>query len=688
MTVESNVEKIYDLLSKQPNFTPRIEQKNASIEIANCFLGNTQKERIFVLEAATGTGKTIAYLIGALVAKMENKVPVVVSTGTKALQDQVFSNDLPKLIKAGVLSGDEVGLAKGKRNYLCIRNALSYRQDLEEAATEGETKYIPEFLYSVNPDELDEVIENFETKKWDGDFDKYKNVTSFPIQVLGVDSNNCTGGKCDYYEKCAYFQKKKELATKSVLVTNHNYMLEDLKLAYGKDGSDDSPAISILPFEKYMLVTDEGHHLPQKALEIASSVASSQKIRSAFLKWNSAQLLLDKDKPLQSKAIAMGYMNDVASKIFIINELTKLEEAVEALGIDYNRGYYRFANDKVEKSIQDIILSISGPLHSLQKYMDALTIATRTIENPTMPQKELITRCGEILDDLKNWTRCLSRLTGATNYAKWVEKDEFNPNFELHACPIEGSVVLKPLLWESRKIHAVAVVSATLRDISGFQSFLRKCGLPPETKCKALESKFKYEDSEIVIPKMQYTPKQSERKKYVEELKGKLPSYIEDEATLILFPSWALLKECADVLRTTLGSRIRIQGDLPVKMLIEQHKQDTEKGKFPVLAGVATLSEGLDLPGDYCKHVIITAIPFASPADPVEEEIAERLGSEYFRRKSLPEAVIKLVQMIGRLLRRESDTGRITILDRRIASEQYGRQILQFLPNYKKTIEK
>lgn len=688
MTVESNVEKIYSLLSKDPNFTSRPEQMQASIDIANCFLGSNQKDRTFILEAATGTGKTIAYLVGALVAKIENKVPVVISTGTKALQDQVFTNDLPKLVKAGVLSGDEVGLAKGKRNYLCFRNALSFRQDLEEAATEGETKYIPEFLYSVIPEELDEVIDAFDKKKWDGDFDKYKNVTSFPIQVLGVDSNNCTGGKCDYYERCAYFQKKKELATKSVLVTNHNYMLEDLKLAYGKDGQDDSPAISILPFEKYMLVTDEGHHLPQKALEIASSIAASQKIRSAFLKWNSAQILLEKDKPLQSKAIQLGYNNDVASKIFIINELTKLEEAVEALGIDYNKGYHRFPNDKVEKSVQDIILNISGPLNSLQKYMEALSSATRLIENPTMSQKELITRSGEILDDLKNWSRCLSRLTGATNYAKWVEKAEFNPNFELHACPIEGSVVLKPLLWESKKVHAVAVVSATLRDISGFQSFLRKCGLPLETKCKALESKFKYEDSEIVIPKMQYTPKQSERKKYVEELKSKLASFVEDEATLILFPSWALLKECSDTLRTTLGSRVRIQGDLPVKMLIEHHKQDTEKGKYPVLAGVATLSEGLDLPGDYCKHVIITAIPFASPADPVEEEIAERLGSEYFRKKSLPEAVIKLVQMIGRLLRRESDTGKITILDRRLATEQYGRQILSFLPNYKKIIEK
>ena len=127
---------------------------------------------------------------------------------------------------------------------------------------------------------------------------------------------------------------------------------------------------------------------------------------------------------------------------------------------------------------------------------------------------------------------------------------------------------------------------------------------------------------------------------------------------------------------------LKVQGTLSVKHLIEAHKADIDRGLGSILLGVASLSEGLDLPGKYCEHVIINAIPFAVPDSPIEEKVQLNLGSDYFMKRSLPDASVKLAQMVGRLNRRETDTGTISILDVRLSATRYGQQLIKMLPPF------
>ena len=169
----------------------------------------------------------------------------------------------------------------------------------------------------------------------------------------------------------------------------------------------------------------------------------------------------------------------------------------------------------------------------------------------------------------------------------------------------------------------------------------------------------------------------------------KLPAAINPrEGTLIIFPSWAMLREFGPKLKARFGERkVRVQGEATVKMLVREHCSDIDRGEGAILAGVATLAEGLDLPGKYCTHVVIVSLPFAVPTDPVEQELSDQLGNKYFGERALPDAMVRLTQMVGRLLRRESDRGRVTIFDRRLATTSYGRQMLNALPPFQKVIE-
>lgn len=213
--------------------------------------------------------------------------------------------------------------------------------------------------------------------------------------------------------------------------------------------------------------------------------------------------------------------------------------------------------------------------------------------------------------------------------------------------------------------------------------------MPVKATYEVLPYIFPYEESEIVVPAMAATPKMAERRAYLLELQSKLPRAIKPkEATLVLVPSRAMLREIAPMLKSRLGEEcVLVQGDLSIKALLDKHKRRVASGLPSVLVGMATMAEGLDLPGKLCEHVVILALPFAVPTEPVEQELAEILGPKYFGERSLPDAMTRLLQMVGRLLRRETDRGRITVFDRRLVSTSYGKKMLMALPPFKKVIE-
>lgn len=673
------IERVYQQLETDPKFSSRPEQHKLSQHVASSFIENIP----LAAEAPTGTGKTLAYLIGAIAASRElggstnSPKPLVVSTGTKALQAQLMSKDLPLLVKAGVLSKTDAVLAKGKSNYFCAKSAMDLADTDEGASGLDDEDSIS--LAAVEP-----MMDDFDNGSWDGDFDTYTGHRPQSLERIRVNSETCTGSKCSRYSDCAYFKMKQKLPHAKVIVANHDLVLIDLM----RVSQDQEPA---LPVDEYLVVFDEGHHLPDKALQAGSTQTNFASLavelqRVKFFRqeaWKTPALI----RLMNSKGLAApGY--DAAEAIRACTEIAETLREQTAGGEEQRR----YPKGVVPP---ELVAAIAKTRDVLTPLNDKIVLAINALQS--LAQAEGADGEREAAEALRPGFKLHRALLGAIEgigqfltgqrVVKWIYANEKSATLE--TSPLEGADVLIPLLWESTRARAV-ITSATLRDLNGFGRFKAKSGCPAKTETLVLPYTFAYEKSKLVIPLMTATPKPADRKAFLAELAVKLPLAIDKkEATLILFPSWNLMKELLPMLKARFGNEtIQAQGERPVKMLLDMHHRRIDNGHGSILCGVQTMAEGLDLPGKYCMHVIILALPFSVPADPVEQEVAEQLGSRYFMERSLPDAVVRLVQMVGRLLRRESDTGRVTVFDRRLADSSYGMKMIKALPPFTLHIER
>jgi ATP-dependent DNA helicase DinG len=671
--------RVYKELEKSPNFSSRPEQHKLSQHVAECFIENVP----LAAEAPTGTGKTLAYMIGALAASRELGVsltqpkPLVVATGTKALQAQLMAKDLPLLVKSGILGKNDAVLAKGKGNYFCAKAAMDLAGGDEIVDGLRDEDNIS--LAAVEP-----MLDDFDSGAWDGDFDTYMGNRPKSIELIRVNSETCTGAKCPRYSDCAYFKMKQKLPNAKVIVANHDLVLIDLM----RVSQEQEPA---LPVDDYLVVFDEGHHLPEKALAVGSTMSNFSTLavelqRMKFFRqeaWKTPALI----RLMNAKGLsAPDY--DSGPAIRACNEISEVLR--EQTGdTDEARRYPRGVVPPplaaaisrartVISPLNDLVVAAINALQTLAQTEGA--DGEREAADALRPGFKLHRAMLEVLEGIDQF------LVGK-RVVKWIYANEKHAT--LQTCPLEGADVLIPLLWESKRARAV-ITSATLRDLNGFNRFKAKSGYPDRTKTLVLPYTFAYDQSTLTIPMMKSTPKPAERKAYLAELSQKLPPYIKkNEATLILFPSWSMMKELLPLLKAQFGAdMVLAQGERPVKMLLDMHYRRVDAGRGSILCGVQTMAEGLDLPGKYCTHVIILALPFSVPADPVEQEVAEMLGSRYFMERSLPDAVTRLIQMVGRLLRRETDRGRITMFDRRLADSSYGAKMLKALPPFSLEVER
>lgn len=666
----------------------KINVRPAQLELSELVAESLVQRKPLAAEAPTGTGKTLAYLLGAMGAKQETGIPVVVSTATKALQQQLLTTDLPRIVAAGLTQTASVGLAKGKSNYLCLRDALGVRQG--HLSIGDEDAYVDEGLASLAPEEVEPILEAFERGQWKGDFDLYDGPRPRSVIRIAASSDTCSGTKCENYKQCAYYEARKQLTGCDVLVSNHDLTLIDLALSQDGEGT--------FPLENYYVVFDEAHHLPDKAISAGSAEVNTRAIASFMGRMVGVQKGLASLPGLEDilrrkyQKTSEDLNPTEAKKAFAVlkEEVDKLETSKEFPSVRFPGGRFTLELDQAFAKFSEEnnkLLSVLTGLNELLK--DGLSSYPELPTDAGTRKKftDLTNRVRDTLKVSKNVAKLDTLLNRPIRKALWVYKPD---DAALLSCaPLEGADVLDMLLWGNKRAQGTAMVSATLRDIKGFERFASRVGLPKGSTCQAMPYTFAYPESTLTVAGMDASPKPQERIAFVRELTQKLPQYIKrDEGTLVLFPSWALLKEMTPLLKRMYGEKVRVQGDTPIRALVRGHCNAIDRGEGAVLAGVATLAEGLDLPGVYCTHVVIVALPFAAPNDPVEEELAELLGKEYFSRRSLPDAMVRLTQMVGRLLRRESDRGRVTVFDKRLGATSYGRQMLQALPPFTKVIEK
>ncbi len=675
------IEQAYEGLKRLPEFTFREPQMKLSKDVCLSFLSRIP----LAAEAPTGTGKTLAYLIGALAARGADgdQDPIVIATATKALQAQLMQSDLPKLVTAGAISPNEFAIAKGKSNYICRRDAGEVLRLGESLFTEDSEDEVPDESAHIDPDLVEDMVRQLDMGLWDGDFDAYVGRKPTALDRIKVKSETCTNKKCGNYGNCAYFQARTNMGTAKVIVSNHDLTLADLQM-----NAEETEAY--FPAKSYKLVVDEAHNFPDKAISVGQKSVNvidalnrvhRLRILGSTLERHGelAPLLLKAEVPkatLEAKELikALQALFDVLSGIEVSDETNQLRFSKGVVPADLHT-----AADIVVKEFAPVSGAVTRLLTVMREATPENAAARKSLAEAT---HIAVKASGSIKEAYQG----LATFTGAHRAVRWITK--VDDRVSIHTSPLEGADVLKPLLWDTTRAFPV-FLSATLRDLEGFAHFKRAVGMPPKARYEVMPYIFPYEESQIVVPAMSATPKLAERRMYMQELHKKLPGVIRArEATLVLVPSRVMLRDVAPMLKSRLGEdTVLVQGDMSMKALLEQHKRRVASGLSSVLVGMATLAEGLDLPGRLCEHVVILALPFAVPTDPVEQELAEVLGNRYFGERSLPAAMTRLLQMVGRLLRRETDRGRITVFDRRVASTSYGRKMLAALPPFKKIIE-
>jgi ATP-dependent DNA helicase DinG len=274
--------------------------------------------------------------------------------------------------------------------------------------------------------------------------------------------------------------------------------------------------------------------------------------------------------------------------------------------------------------------------------------------------------------------------------ACWLKLDDNaggNLDIAINASPIQAAELLKDRLWGS--CYGAVLTSATLKSLGNFNTLQRETGVPNSAYFLSVAGAFNYGEAATVR-----VPSDAVEGNSVEDhsqyIVDNLESMVEDKAgTLVLFSSKRQMEQVYDQLPNHLAKIILIQGQYSNREMIRLHKERIDQGKTSVLLGLASFAEGVDLPGDYCKHVVIAKLPFAVPDDPLHEALSEWIearGGNSFFDISLPIASLRLIQACGRLLRTESDTGTVSILDRRLITKRYGAQLLDALPPFRREI--
>lgn len=704
--IKTTIQNAYSRILESKHLKPRYGQRLMIADIArtlgNIETDNPEQAHICTLEAGTGTGKTIAYVIAALPIAKAQKKKLIISTATIALQEQILLKDLPDIQKHSGLNFSFT-LAKGRKRYVCLHNLHNYISAREQPDL---PLYLPQNSETLLNDKDDinlygRLYEAWENKSWDGELDSWEDSINFSSWLpLTSDQHQCSGKRCSFYNECVYFKARESVFKVDCIVANHDLVLSDLNMGGG---------FILPPPDECIYIFDEGHHLPDKAIKHFSFSFHTQ----STIKWfdqlngsltNFASLA---KPPAQIQQIIKIFPEQAKEIVQQIKDLQGLLNQFNFQESQYSNGneradeIYRFPFGKVPEQLQ-------GQCQQLQKQFERLYTQLQHINSVlkdsidgemTGIKSEVAEQWLPVLAPMQNRAEAAMNLFYAYTAieppnqppnARWMKKrhDHDGQDIELSCSPILAANTLGQILWS--QCYGAVVTSATIAALGNFNRYILNTGVPGFFNI--LPSPFNYrENVEFVVPAM--TSEASQYRQHTDEIIALLPHIIDtSKGTLVLFAS---KKQMNDVEYELLRSDpqwkklLLTQGQKNKLAIIKEHKKQIDKGHGSVILGLASFAEGIDLPGHYCEHVIIAKLPFAVPNDPVDASLTEWIesqGKNAFMEISVPDAAIKLVQACGRLIRKETDTGKITLLDKRIMTKFYGKKILNALPPYKTSL--
>jgi ATP-dependent DNA helicase DinG len=601
---------------------PRFEHRPSQLVMAEAVQKTLEDDGVLLVEAGTGTGKTLAYLLPAILSGRK----VVVSTGTKTLQDQIMESDLP-LLERHLRVTVNAACMKGLANYLCLRRFGELRQSAH--AAEGHiARQLPlieawrETSATGDRAELDTLDE--EAAIW-------PHVTSSSETRIGV--------RCAHHEECFVTAMRRRAEAAQLVVVNHHLFFADLATR-GPHGGGVIPDYDAVIF-------DEAHQIEDVVTQFFGVTVSSTRIE-----------VLARDA---ERAFGAARLRDESGPV--------LRELLQAAGLFFERlprdrsgGRASLPRDAWTGPLEEAMLRLDAALEVLE-----LFAARNASEAESIAQ--MSRRAGSIRDDVG------VVVEGGEKNVTWTEVR--GRRASVGASPVDVSRLLREQLFY--KTGSVVLTSATLSAGGSFSFVKERLGIDFDVREEILESPFDYaRQAALYLPTHLPDPRDAD---FAAAATDEVLSLVDltGGGAFVLCTSFRVMSELSRRSRTLLEQTVLVQGDAPKASLLDRFREDGHA----VLFATASFWQGVDVPGEALRLVVIDKLPFDVPSDPLVAARCERLaedGQQPFSRYLVPSAAISLKQGFGRLIRTATDRGIVAILDKRIVEKSYGKTFLASLP--------
>ena len=673
------------------------EYREEQEEMAQYIQDAINEDRKIIVEAGTGTGKTLAYLIPSIKWAVTNKKKVIIATNTINLQEQLLLKDIP-LAKSIIKDEFSYVLVKGRNNYVCKRlfNELVLGKSIDIET------------FSMEAREQIEYILKWGNKTKTGDkaelpFEVYPDVW----ELVQSTTELCLGKKCPYRKECFYIKTRMEKMEADILISNHHVFFADLNV---RAETDFDSEYLILP--RYdMVIFDEAHNVES----VARSYFSVEVSKISFTRLLN-RIYQKKNKRKKEKSALIRVEDTVDEKnledseqyIYLLNTLKEEISILQNIGDEYfdeiRKIYETNTEAPIKKSLNNFEMTKSRFLENLREKKDIFQSKLADFLNLMMSFNNVIDeekdKNPEVINfnnHLKMFKACIDSFKFINsfeddNYIYWLDINSKRTNVVLTATPLNIAQKLSTVLFDN--LDRLVFASATIVVNGNFDYFKKSLGLDEEDCIEAIiKSPFDYDEQMSV-----YIPSDIQDSENINAFVSDASKFIlnillkTNGKAFILFTSYTMLNQIYYSISKKLkdkGFEVFLHGDKPRSQIIKEFKE----AENPILFGTTSFWEGVDVQGENLSNVIITKLPFLVPTDPVVSAISKKIeedGGNSFMDFQLPEAIIKFKQGVGRLIRKKTDSGNIFILDNRILKKRYGSLFINALPSQKniKILEK
>ncbi len=673
------------------------EYREEQEEMAQYIQDAINEDRKIIVEAGTGTGKTLAYLIPSIKWAVTNKKRVIIATNTINLQEQLLLKDIP-LAKSIIKDEFSYVLVKGRNNYVCKRlfNELALGKSIDIET------------FSMEAREQIEYILKWGNKTKTGDkaelpFEVYPDVW----ELVQSTTELCLGKKCPYRKECFYMKTRMEKMEADILISNHHVFFADLNV---RAETDFDSEYLILP--RYdMVIFDEAHNVES----VARSYFSVEVSKISFTRLLN-RIYQKKNKKKKEKSALIRVEDTVDEKnledseqyIYLLNTLKEEISILQNIGDEYfdeiRKIYETNTEAPIKKSLNNFEMTKSRFLENLREKKDMFQSKLVNFLNLMMSFNNVIDEEKDKNPEVINFNNHLKMFKAYIdsfkfinsfeddNYIYWLDINSKRTNVVLTATPLNIAQKLSTVLFDN--LDRLVFASATIVVNGNFDYFKKSLGLDEEDCIEAIiKSPFDYDEQMSV-----YIPSDIQDSENINAFVSDASKFIlnillkTNGKAFILFTSYTMLNQIYYSISKKLkdkGFEVFLHGDKPRSQIIKEFKE----AENPILFGTTSFWEGVDVQGENLSNVIITKLPFLVPTDPVVSAISKKIeedGGNSFMDFQLPEAIIKFKQGVGRLIRKKTDSGNIFILDNRILKKRYGSLFINALPSQKniKILEK